>query len=104
MPKITAMCVFNPLQPSHSSIYGLNEGTPASQRVAVSADLLAIGFSNGVLLLYDTLKSEVVYKNLSFTKGRKAIDQLKSVTFQVRDSDGSSSQNSSLASMSGSKG
>ena len=53
----------------------------ASQTVAQSADRLAIGFSNGVLLLYDTLKNEVCYKNLTFTKGKKAIECLKTCTF-----------------------
>jgi len=75
------MCVFNPLQPSHSALYGGQDGTRPSHRVATSADLLAIGFSNGVLLLYDALKNEVVYKNLAFTKGKKAIVALKTCTF-----------------------
>ena len=53
--------------------------------MAHSADVLVIGFSNGALILYDTLKNEVCYKTMSLHKNKKTkIDCLKTCTFQVR--------------------
>ena len=92
---MTAMSVFNPLQPrpgqSHfGSHLGIGLGPEgASSRVAESHDMLALGFSNGALLIYDTFnikenkEDQIVYKNLTFTKGKKAIDSLRTCTFQI---------------------
>ena len=52
----------------------MNAGSANQWQVALSADMIAVGFSNGVLIVFDTLKNEVSYKNLSFTKGKKPID------------------------------
>ena len=50
--------------------------------MAQSPDILVIGFSNGALILYDTLKNEVCYKTMSLYKNKKAkIDVLKMSTF-----------------------
>jgi hypothetical protein len=40
-------------------------------------DILAIGFSNGVLLLLDTDKLEIVFSHKNFTKNDKPIDKMK---------------------------
>lgn len=40
-------------------------------------DLVAIGFSNGVLILLDADKLEVTFSHKHFTKNDKAIDKLK---------------------------
>ena len=47
-------------------------------------DLLAIGFSNGVLILLDTAKLDIVFAHKHFTKNDKPIDKLK--VFNVGDS------------------
>ena len=74
------MCVYNPLS--------MNPAEPMpSEKIAETADIIALGFSNGFLLLYDTLKNDVVYKNPSFVKGKKAIESLKICTFQTRTAD-----------------
>lgn len=83
------MCVFSPLQTSAIE-------QSSTQKIAESADKIAIGFSNGVLILYDTLKNDVVYKNLSFVKGKKSIDCLKTCTFQVRVGDVGAGTNQSF--------
>ena len=91
LPYITAMSVFNPLQPRPGqSHYGVGFGQEgASSRVAESHDMLALGFSNGALLIYDTFnvkenkEDQIVYKNLTFNKGKKAIDSLRTCTFQI---------------------
>ena len=58
-----------------------------TQKVTETADIIAIGFSNGFLLLYDTMKNDVVYKNPNFVKGKRTIDYLKVCTFQMRPAD-----------------
>jgi hypothetical protein len=40
-------------------------------------DLLAIGFSNGVLILFDVEKLEIVFSHKHFTKNDNPIDKLK---------------------------
>lgn len=40
-------------------------------------DLLAIGFSNGVLILFDIEKLEIVFSHKHFTKNDYPIDKLK---------------------------
>lgn len=40
-------------------------------------DLLAIGFSNGVLLVFDVDKMEIIHDNKHFTRNDKPIDKLK---------------------------
>ena len=53
--------------------------------MAQSPDILVIGFSNGALILYDTLKNEVCYKTMALYKNKKAkIDVLRMSTFQVK--------------------
>jgi len=40
-------------------------------------DLLALGFSNGVLILFDIDRNEIVFSHKHFTKNDKPIDKLK---------------------------
>ena len=94
-PKITAMTVFNPLSLTQEILHPLS-----GQKVAENADTLALGFSNGVLLLYDTIKQDVVFKSMSFVKGKKPIESLKTVTFQVKVTDATSIHNTSSLAMS----
>jgi hypothetical protein len=72
--KITAMCAVNSLNPK-------------SPEAIESQDILVIGFSNGILLLYNTKKDMVQYINPSFTRNKKSIDCLKVSTFITREKD-----------------
>eukprot|EP00347_Sterkiella_histriomuscorum_P020588 403337236 len=63
--------------------------TRQSQQAEISAmcalkDLLAIGFSNGVLILFDIDKLDIIFSHKHFTKNDKPIDKLK--LFQIDQS------------------
>ena len=53
-------------------------------------DLLAIGFSNGVLILFDIDKLEICFSHKNFTKNDKPIDKLKLFQFENSNKDESS--------------
>lgn len=60
---------------------------PATNRADLEASLdkIVFGLSNGVLIIFDTVKDQVSYVNQEFTKNSQPITSMKVFSFVVAE-------------------